>query len=299
MEPLVSIVISNFNDRTNLKECLSSLRNLRYPNHETIVVDCGSSDGSIEMVSSEFPEVKLIKTKKMGLAEALNIGISHAKGDLFLLELNSDDVVHPNFLRELVNVLLSSKEIGLVCGKRLVYGTSVIDSAGGKVNMLTGIAWSLGSGKSDSRKFDRLQEVDYAGVYLVKKEVLRTIGVFDPVYYIYFEDTDFCFRAKMLGFKMLYVPSAVLWHKGSSTMGFRSIRYHYFMRRNNYRFVLKNFPYRFLLTALIFQFLLSICLILFFATRSRIDLIASEIGAIRWNLSNLKSTLGVRKSKHF
>lgn len=297
LAPLVSIVISNYNDKSNLRECLESLRTLCYANYETIVVDCGSGDGSAEMVSNEFPKVKLLRVSKIGIGEALNIGLSKAKGDMFLLELNSDDVVHPNFLKALVEALSNTHNAALVCGKRLVYGKSLIDSVGGKVDMLTGIAPSLGSGKLDSSATNRVMEVDYAGVYLIKKKVIETIGNFDPDYFIYFEDTDLCFRAKLFGFKMFFVPGAVVWHKGSSTVKYRSQRYQYYMRRNNYRFVVKNFPVLFMLTSLLTQFLLSMSFFLFFAFQSRLDLVSSEYSALKWIFLNFRNLLQIRTNQ--
>ncbi len=265
-----------------------------YSNYETIVVDCGSEDGSAKMIIDEFPSVKLVNAPKMGISEALNLGISEAKGDFLLLELNSDDLVDSNFLKSLVGASLNIRCADLVCGKRLAYEKSIIDSTGGKIDMLTGLAPSLGRGKPDSFATNNIMEVDYAGVYLVKKEVLQTIGKFDKDYYIYFEDTDFCYRAKLYGFKMFYVPNALVWHKGSSTVKYRSFRYQYYMRRNNYRFIIKNYPLIFMATALYFQFILSTLFCLSFIVKSRLDLVLCEANSIKWNFSNFRKIVHVR-----
>jgi len=90
---LVSIIISNYNGKEHLRECLLSLMRLKYPDYEVLVVDAASTDGSPEMVEREFPNVRLLRKGKIGIGEAINCGIMVAKGDLIVFDLNNDDVV--------------------------------------------------------------------------------------------------------------------------------------------------------------------------------------------------------------
>jgi len=174
---LVSIIISNYNGKEHLRECLSSLMRLKYANYEVLVVDAASTDGSPEMVQRAFPEVKLIKKRKIGIGEAINFGIMAAKGDFIAFDLNNDDVVDENWLGSLVEVLDSSQDIGVVCGKRFSYNNKkILDSAGGKINFFTGETPIIGQNKVNSMEYDVQREVDYFGVILTKRGVLKKVG---------------------------------------------------------------------------------------------------------------------------
>jgi len=288
---------------------------LKYPHYEIIVVDAASTDGSPEMVEREFPTVKLIKKGKSGIGEAINYGIMAAKGNLIVFDLNNDDVVDKNWLGSLVDVLASSHDIGVVCGKRFVYGRNkILDSAGGNINFFTGETPVIGQNRADSMEYNVQREVDYVGVILTKREVLKKVGLCDPDYYIYHEDADFCLRVKRAGYKVVYVPSAILWHKGSSTVGKFSYNGYYYLNRNQIRFILKNFPMRFMFSALayclviktVIDLLMSIPPIrklairmvprfrVYMQSKSNPRLIKAKKDAILWNIKNMRSIIQER-----
>jgi len=307
----VSIIISNYNAKEFLEKCLASLMKLSYPTYEVIVVDAGSTDGSAEIVKKKFSDVRLIETRKMGIGEAINLGIQHSKGEIIVFDLNSDDVVDKNWLSILVSALETSPEIGIVEGKR--YGTThgVLYGAGGKVNWITGNVYGIGQGKMDSEEFNFGREVDFVRVIAVKREVIRRIGLCDHAYYIYFEDTDFCIRAKKAGFKILYVPEAILWHVGGATVGKGTLRAYYYFRRNHIRFIVKNFPISTLFTALFLSliaqmlfdvprilpltyYLFSIKGLKNSALRGDIRYIETFFKVLLWNFRNLRETIHAR-----
>ena len=239
--PLVSIIISNYNGKDLLRGCLNSLKRLRYPNYEVIVVDSGSIDGAPEMVKKEFPRVKLIRKGKIGIGEAINIGISASRGDVLVFDLNNDDIVSEDWLDPLVETLLSSPTIGIVCGKRYLADTnSILDSAGSVI--LFGITIGRGHGKMDSAKYNRIQEVDYVPVVATRRDVIERVGLLDEDFYIYGEDVDFCLRAKKLGYKTVYVPSSVFFHKRSATIGERSPRGLYWTAKSRILLIIKHHP---------------------------------------------------------
>ena len=311
--PFVSIIISSYNDRENLRECLFSLRALNYPKskYEVIVVDAGSTDGSPEMVEREFPEVKLIRAERIGIAEAINKGIKHARGDYLVLELNTDEVVDRNWLMALVDVIMRSPDVGIATGKRLIYGTNTIESVGGKVDYLTGRVIVIGYGEP-SRRYSSMRDVDCAFVFLMRKDVIRKIGLFDEDYYIYFEDVDICLRARRAGFRIVYVPEAWSWHKGSSVIG-RGLRAYYYVQRNLMRLAIKNFDVPYMLSSLfcwlflrplhralvllppIKKLLLSIGPPFSGLAHSDLEHLRLLVKAILWNLANLKQTM---RSRH-
>jgi GT2 family glycosyltransferase len=309
---MASIIISNFNGEKHLYECLSSLMKLDYPQYEVIVVDAASTDRSIDIIERDFPKVRLIKKGKIGIGEAINDGISLAKGEFIVFDLNNDDIVDKNWLINLVKVLDSSPDIGVVCGKRFKYGTNkILDSAGGgRISFMTGRTPVSGANELDSEKYSFKKEVEWAPVIVTRREILKKVGLVDPDYYIYYEDSDFSLRVRRFGYKIVFVPSAVYWHKGSSTVGQNSRTFYYYMYRNQIRFILKNYPMRFMILALfyclIFENLYDLPILVppilkiitkftpFFKyyawAKNDLMLIKSRKDAILWNIKNLKNT---------
>lgn len=296
--PLVSIVIPNYNGKNDLRNCLKSLRKLKYHEKEVIVVDSGSTDGSAQMVCEEFPKVRLIKTGKMGIGEANNVGIEAAKGDIIVFDLNSDDVVDEDWLTHLIKSIEVSPHIGIVCGKRLLKGYDrILDSAGASIHFFIGTVPAIGRGKRDSAHYNVMREVDYVAVPMVKREVFEKIGLCDPEYYLYYEETDFCIRAKKAGYKILYVPSAVFWHRRSTSIGKQNPRKHYYERRNRIRFILKNFPSPILILPAMFHVsLMTLLYTLYYFFKADFRYLQSEKNAIFWNYKNLRKTIQARYS---
>jgi GT2 family glycosyltransferase len=240
-----------------------------------------------------------VRKGKIGIGEAINCGISLARGNLIVFDLNNDDVVDQNWLTPLVEVLTSSPDIGVVCGKRFHYGSNqILDSIGGSINFFTGNTPPIGRNKVDSKEYNIQREVDYVPVIMTKKEILKKIGLSDSDYYIYYEDTDFCLRAKRAGYKIVYVPSAIFWHKGSSTVGQNSYRSHYYFGRNQIRFILKTFPLHFMFSALIytliFRIIIDLPIIARALSRSDLRFIKARKDAVLWNIRNIRSTLQER-----
>ena len=312
---MASLIISNYNGQKFLTECLSSLMQLDYPLYEVIVVDAASTDKSVAIIERIFPKVRLIKKGKIGIGEAINYGIAAAKGEVIIFDLNNDDIVDKDWLSNLVKVLASSPDIGVVCGKRFKYGSSkLLDSAGGRIDFLTGLTPNYGQDKLDSAIFNVQREVDYVPVIATTKAVLKKVGLCDPGYYIYYEDSDFCLRVKRSGYKNVYLPSAVFWHRGSATVGTNSYFANYYLYRNQIRFVLKNYPLHFVVSSLFY------CLILrniydltklvppigktaaklgpFFKNytwnKDPLMLVKSRSTAVLWNIKNLKNTIAAR-----
>ncbi len=167
----------------------------------------------------------LIKNgKNYGFTEGNNIGMRYAikKGTDYILLLNNDTVVDPSFLSELVKAAESDLKIGIVGPKIYYYDNpKMIWFAGGKISMWRCNTWHTGKGEIDDGKYDSFQDVDYITgcALLVKKQVIENIGLLDTDYLSYYEDADWCVRAKRQGYEIMYAPKARLWHKGSSSTG--------------------------------------------------------------------------------
>ena len=265
-EPMVSIVISNYNGVKSLVRCLKALLGMRYRNFEVVVVDSNSSDGSQEMIRARFPEVRLISlSSRVGIGEALNIGVLKSRGEYVVVDLNNDDVVSEDWLSELVGVIERSENIGIVAGKRYLGDTDKLDSAGGRYAF--GLTMAIGHARNgEDRRYENCYEVDYVPVLLLRKKLFEELGLLDTEYYIYGEDTDFCLRAKLAGYRILYVPGARYRHARSSTIGEASPRRLYYLFRSRFRLMIKFVPvYKLVFFLLAHTFIFSIAYSIYYA----------------------------------
>lgn len=219
--PKVSIIMLNWNSYPVTRDCLLSLRKMSYPNFEVILVDNGSHDSSPEELSRDFPEVEMIRNpRNLGFAAGNNVGIRKAlgRGTDYLLLLNNDTVVAPNFLCELVRVAESDPSIGMLNPK--IYFFEPADRiwyAGGVCRPWRVFPIHLGLRKRDDGSYNQTREVSFTTgcALLIKAELVRKIGLLDEAFFLSFEDADWSMRASRAGFKQFYVPSSVIWHKDS------------------------------------------------------------------------------------
>lgn len=240
--PKVSLIISNFNGKDMLRECLRSLERLIYPSYEIIVVDAGSTDGAPEMVSAEFPDVRLLREGRIGIGEAINKALIAARGDIIAFDLNNDEVFSKDWLMVLVNELLSSEEKKVVGGARVVYGSSgIVDAAGGQIGY-AGRYFAQGSGKRIEDLGKSPIEVTYVATPVFKRELLDVIGLVDEKYYVWCEDWDFCEKARRAGYKVFSIPSAISYHRGGTTVKSLGAKLLYYSTRNRIRLFVKHYP---------------------------------------------------------
>jgi len=242
--PFVSVIISSFNGRRHLEECLLSLRNLNYPagKREIILIDDGSQDKTYEFVKDKFREVNIIRNRRnMGAAESRNIGIRNAKGGL-LAFLDNDVRVEKNWLRELVRAIEEDGQIG-ICASKLLFKDQpcVLNSAGGVMNIYVD-AWDRGVFERDTGQYDADRRVFFgcSAAMLARREVLGKTGYFDPLLYVY-EDVDLGWRVNLLGYKVIYAPQAIAYHKRGGTLVRSSLRGKYLLERNRIRTMVKNY----------------------------------------------------------
>lgn len=250
---LVSIIILNFNGKEYIRDCLNSVFSSHYPKFEIIVVDNASCDDSDYIIEKEFPYVKLVRNKKnLGFAAGNNIGIRVAKGDIVIL-LNNDTIVEKGWLEGIMDTLTSSDEIGIVGSKILFPDKKTIQHAGGIIhpNALTN---HYGYGEEDIGQYDMIMNVDYVtGASIgIKKEVFEKIGFLEESYYpAYYEETEFCYRAKLHGYRVVYTPKSVLYHYGSASTHLFSYKFYYYYHKNRIRFVLRNYSFSEFITSFI------------------------------------------------
>ncbi|MDD5764763.1 MAG: glycosyltransferase family 2 protein, partial [Candidatus Marinimicrobia bacterium] len=225
MNPLVAIIIVNWNGKQVTSECLQSLRTVDYSPFKIYVVDNASSDGSVEEIVQSFSEVCLIRSNENRFyAGGNNYGFQIAMQDKpeFVLFLNNDTVVDKDFLKYLVSAISYDEKIGMVGPKIYHYDQpDVIWSAGGFVSFFRGKTGHYGLRRKDNRRFDRQREVGYLTgcAQMIRAELFQKLGGFDEIYHMYSEDADLCQRARNAGYKIVYVPDAHIWHKISSSSG--------------------------------------------------------------------------------
>jgi len=238
--PLVSIICVNYNTAKVTIETIISLRAITYPNIEIIIVDNGSNE-STELIREECPEVKLIKlNKNLGFAGGNNVGIQQSKGEYILL-LNSDTEVEPDFLEPLVDLLLSDNTIGAVSPKLVYYfseNRNVIQYAGGnKINMFTGRNSTNGKQQIDDGSYDYIAETDLAhgAAMIIPRKVIREVGLMPEIYFLYYEEVDWAELIKRHGFKIYYNGQSKVYHKESMSVGKENPMKTYYLNRNRFR----------------------------------------------------------------
>lgn len=270
--PLVSIVILNYNGLKygHLNTCITSVLRTNYPNFEVILVDNGSDDGSVDYVQKKFRQVKIIKLKKnYGTAIGYNIGAFMAKGK-YVAILNNDVEVDPEWLTPLVGIL--EKIPNVVAAdpkfKSYYYRDRFDDSAAaGRWIDIFGNNYTRGVNEQDLEQYNKL--VYIMGVLTIfKKDILIKSGGFDPLYVFGYEDIDLAWRLYLMGYKIVYVPSSIIYHKSGGTTRGRGKKpkpgYYYLIKRNRLISIIKNYSIGNVLTALFFSLFEYILILIYF-----------------------------------
>ncbi|MFN0166409.1 MAG: glycosyltransferase family 2 protein [Bryobacteraceae bacterium] len=247
--PHVSTIIVNWNRRTLLKEALEAVRGQDYPSTlvEIVVVDNGSTDGSAEMVSREFPRARLIRNgQNRGFCAANNQGIQAASPESrYIVLLNNDATPESGWLSALVEVAETHPGAGMVASKIVVYeDPSRIDKVG-HLLYLDGQNRGRGTGQIDRGQFDQVEEILWPDgcAALYRREMLEEIGGFDEDLFAYGDDADLGFRARVAGWRCWYSPRAVVRHHRGATLGLQSSRRIELIERNRVLLAAKLFPW--------------------------------------------------------
>jgi GT2 family glycosyltransferase len=236
-----SVIVLSWNGMEYLEDCLDALLAQEYADFEVIVVDNGSTDGSADFVAERYPQVRLIRNERnLGFAAGNNIGMRAATGDVLVL-LNQDTEVHPGWLAALVETA-SDPHIGLV-GCKLLYPDGTIQHAGGRILDARGSARHIGLGEADAGQYDAVRDVDFVtgAALALTRATLTRIGPLDegftPAYY---EDTDWCYRARAAGLRVVYYPQAVVTHYESVSSETESYTHQANFHAGRLRFLFKH-----------------------------------------------------------
>lgn len=301
-QPLVNIIIVNWNGEQWLPACFKSLYEQDYHNFEIIFVDNASKDGSVSWVKRYYPKTRILVNKiNLGFAGANNIGYKAAKGT-YVHFLNNDTYVTKTFLTELVRVVEADPKIGGAQSKILLMDDPTRHDSVGAYLTPTGFLYHFGFAKPDSKKYDKpfILYTAKGACMLFRKSVLDAVtidgNIFDPDYFAYFEETDMCHRIWLAGYRIVYAYKSVIYHKmgaTSSSLNNAFIQYHSFKNRiNSY---LKNVGLRALIPLMVMHICLSLGMAWYMVLRGNGRLWMAIHKAIWWNIRNWNHAMGQRR----
>jgi GT2 family glycosyltransferase len=223
---------------------VASLRKATYPNIEVIVVDNASPSDDPSIIAERYPEVKLLRAEvNLGYAGGNNLGVRHSNGK-YLLFLNNDTEVAPGFLEPLVQLFENNPKAGVASPKIIFYGTdNLIQYAGSTgINPWTGRSKGIGSMEKDNGQHDVSRETALAdgAAMMVPRSVIEKVGLMPELYFLYYEELDWCEMIKRAGYTCHYVADATIYHKESVSVGKFSVLKTYYMNRNRLLFIRRN-----------------------------------------------------------
>jgi GT2 family glycosyltransferase len=236
--PRVTVQILNWNGKVDTLQCLESLERLTYKCNEIVVVDNASTDDSVHAISARFPEITILQSGgNLGFAGGNNVGLRHLLGSTsdFVLLLNNDTQVAPDLLERLLDVVTAH-------GDRTTVGAITLSLERPEAVQFGGAAWEpatfhfrwLHGNLDDPAYTPEMIESDYiqGSAMLIPVAALREVGLFDERYFLVYEDTDWCYRARAHGYRCCISTRARIWHKESPSFGGKNALYVYFATRN-------------------------------------------------------------------
>jgi len=303
---LISVVIANFNGEDYLPSSLQSLLKSSYRNVEVIVVDDGSTDKSVDIISKIMKKDQrvrlLINEENLGAAASRNVALKKSRGDIVVF-LDNDTEIEKDTISELVKPL-SKKGVGASQAVFLDYKKrDTVQMAGGHLIPQTGWIIPLYQGRSYKKVKSELKEIDIIAIsaaLAVKKEVLGIIQGFDDKEAVYTEDLDFCWRIWISGYRIVLCPKAIVYHYSRSVedrigmkVNYRHIYFH--LAKNSFRSISKNLQIQNVFKNLPLSVAINLGRgLIFLISRNDASALIGSTRALIWYLFNLKDTLSER-----
>jgi GT2 family glycosyltransferase len=239
-----SVIIPVWNGRRYLPACLDALLAQTHPDLEVIAVDNASGDGSADLLARDYPQVRLVRNaRNLGFAGGVNAGLEIAQGDVVAL-LNQDTEVRPDWLAQLAGAMLDEPAIG-IAGCKILYPDGTIQHGGAVIANARGESKHLGWHEADRGQCDTAFDAELVtgAALAISRAALECIGPLDTGFATaYYEDSDWCFRARAAGYRVRYIPQAVLVHHESPDIARQPDLVRYVFQRNRVRFVFKHWP---------------------------------------------------------
>lgn len=293
MQTLVSIITINYNQSKVTCDLLKSLRQITYSSIEVIVVDNASPTDNPSIIKEQYPEIILIESKQnLGFAGGNNLGIQKATGE-YLLFINNDVEVEPTFLEPLVACLEQNPTVGMVSPKIHYYHhEKMIQYAGcSPINPYTTRGSFIGHKEQDIGQYNQQIITNYAhgAGMLVKKEAIEKAGVMPEIYFLYYEELDWCNRIKEQNYEICYEPKSLIFHKESVSVGKQSVLKAYYMTRNRLIYIRRNVRgVTYFISLLYFCFFTFPKNVITYLFKGEGKLLSAFLKGTFWNLTHLK-----------
>lgn len=293
--PLVSIIAVNYNNTVVTCDLLESLKRISYPNFEVIIVDNASKVAPNAEIAACFPAARVINSPvNSGFAGGNNLGIKAAKGS-YLFLVNNDTEFTEGLIEGLLEIFEQYPDAGMASPKfHYFFDKGTIEYAGYKiVDPLTGRNSMIGCGEKDNGQYDQISVTNYAhgGAMMIPRAVLEEVGLMPEVFFLYYEEFDWCEQFKRKGYKIYYQYKSLIYHKESMTTGKNSPLKTYYITRNRLLFMRRNvkLPARLFFMTYFTMFTVPKNTLQFLLKREFVHLKAFW-NAISWNLRHLKPT---------
>ncbi len=301
--PKVSIIISNYNGlQLNLViDSLSSVLNCDYPNYEVLLIDNASTDNSVVVIKRKFGKNKRLKVIRNSVnmySQGLNLGIENSDGE-YIVFFNNDIEFKHGYLQKIVNLFQREPKAALIQGKLLYfYDHEIIDSAGETMDIY-GNPVTIGAGERDLGQYDQQTQVLSASgsASAIRRSIVNITGDFDPDFGIGYEDMDLALRLRLKGYKVLYLPDAVIYHKRGKTdlSSIVRVKVRWHFNKNRFATMIKNYPVLLLIKTLPITILLYIATGLWeILIKRKFSLGLTRFTAIIWILRNIPGLLKKR-----
>ena len=292
--PLISIITVNYNHSEVALEMIESLNKISYPNIEVIVVDNCSPDDDPKIIKRKYPNVILVENPiNYGFAAGNNYGLMRARGEYVML-LNNDTVVTENFIEPLLDKLEQNPGIAAVSPKiRYFHTPDTIQYAGyTEINPITMRNFSIGFNQKDKGQYDEDRETAYAhgAAMMIPMEVIKKIGLMSYIFFLYYEEADWCARIKQAGYKIFYVHDSLVYHRESISTGRLSALKIYYLNRNRIVFMRRNIHGKDFYLGILYQLIVAIPKNAFkFLIKGKLKLFHAYYRAIGWHIKNFFS----------
>jgi GT2 family glycosyltransferase len=250
--PQISVIILNWNGKPFLEDCLGAMKRQSFRDFETILVDNGSKDGSVEYVRTQFPEVKLLALPdNLGFTGGNIAGYAQASGNMVAL-LNNDTEAHPHWLQELHRASQAYPEAGSFASKMMYFDErDRVENCGFDMG-IAGATVDLGRDEPDGPAWAQPRKVfgGCGGAVAYRRKMLDEIGFLDQDFFMTYEDADLSFRAQLRGYGCVYTPGAIVYHRYRATNKKTPTRQVFYSQRNIEFVYLKNMPLALILPSL-------------------------------------------------
>jgi len=261
----ITVIVVNWNGKKFLSKCLNGLRKQTYEHFTTILVDNGSTDGSVDFIKAHFPEVKTIAlSENIGFSGANNVILKTVQTEFAAL-INNDGVAHSLWLQKLTETLDYYPRAGFAASKMVYFDNPDTIDRAGDAYTTAGVGSLRGRGAS-AESYSKQEWIfgASAGAALYRMRMLTDIGLFDEDFFLLYEDVDLSFRAQLNGYRCLYVPDAVVYHMATKSIGYDSAKSIYYGHRNLEWTYIQNMPKKLILRSIAPHILYIIFAFIFF-----------------------------------